>query len=57
MAEQPFIYSAIRIPAIELTPEEQEREDKAFQEYYRKWTIHYNKVKGIKQDGEETGGL
>jgi siroheme synthase (precorrin-2 oxidase/ferrochelatase) len=41
----PFIYSAIKIPALTLTAEEQEKERQEFEEYCRKFEIHYNKVK------------
>jgi hypothetical protein len=41
----PFIYSAIKIPALTLTAEEQEKERREFEEYCRKFEIHYNEVK------------
>jgi hypothetical protein len=53
----PFIYSAIKIPALTLTAEEQEKERREFEEYCRKFEIHYNKVKtkGLCNDYTHTG--
>jgi hypothetical protein len=45
--DEPFIYSAIKIPALTLTAEEQEKERREFEEYCRNFEIHYNKVKGL----------
>jgi hypothetical protein len=53
----PFIYSAIKIPALTLTAEEQEKERREFEEYCRKFEIHYNnvKAKGLYNDYTHTG--